>query len=234
MEPCLICGGDDERKHMPNWLGCLECSNRVLKWLREIEEYLPRLSLIKPVTGGENVSGPGFGSRSPANDAVLFHTDWRSGAEFTERFARDENGRRIWDPESEGWRMEPDGEPQLGALGVLGSWAAMVRDERRLATPKQPTLYTEVEVLRVQHPWVMQQEWVGDYATELRSVRVAVRALANDPVPRPVGKCIRFRGSVECKGDVYELPDASGVRCAKCSAIYTGLDLDRLRVAQEK
>src|SRR5690606_8920744 len=64
MEPCLICGGDDERKHMPNWLGCLECSNRVLKWLREIEEYLPRLSLIKPVTGGENVSGPGFGSRS--------------------------------------------------------------------------------------------------------------------------------------------------------------------------
>lgn len=205
MERCEVCRSESSQRE-PGWVVCFSCGNRVLRWLREVEEYLPKLSLIKPVGHSEPVSGPGFGSRSPANDSVIHHTDWRSG----------------WD--------ELDGH---GALGVIGSWAAMVREERGLKPPKRPTLTTEAHVLRDQHSWIMRQDWAAEYSSELRGVWVAVRALACDPVPKPVGKCIRFHNSVECRGDVFELSDASGVRCSRCKALYTGLDLLRFRHAQE-
>lgn len=196
----------DEKRDGP--LVCFRCSNRILRHLRELEEYLPTLSPEKTV-GGDSGRKSGFESSSPANDAVLIHQDPRSG----------------WD--------ELDG---YGALAVLISWASLVVEERRNEWAKSKTSYglpDSVLILRRNHSWIVQQPWVDEYAGELRSVHAAVRALAHDPVPRSQGKCIRWHGNVECKGDVFELDDASGVRCSRCKAIYTGLDLDRLRVAQE-
>lgn len=203
---CVVCSSTDESQAVPNWLVCLRCSNRALRWLRELEEYLPTLSLLKGAAGGEFVSGPGFGSKSPANDAVIHHTDWRSN----------------WD--------DLDGH---SALGVIGSWAAMVREERGLATPAQPTLFTEVGALHSNHPWVMQQPWADEYIAELRGVHMAVRALANNPVPRSVGKCINTIGNGECGGPVYEKPEKEAVQCSKCHRIYLGTDLIRLRMSWE-
>jgi len=209
---CVVCSTKEKPKPAePGKMVCFKDSGRILRYLRELEEYLPTLSLLKSPPGITEYSAPVFGSRSPANDSAIVHTDWRS--------------------ESSNLTGEMDGG--MGALGVVASWARAVREERGLEGPQRATLTTEVTCLRSNHDWITAQPFVDEYAKELRDVHGMVRSLAHDPVPRPVGKCIRFKGNVECKGDVFELDDASGVRCSRCGDVYTGLDLDRLRVAQE-
>jgi hypothetical protein len=170
-----------------------------------LEDYLPRLSLLKAVSG-EAGRKPGFGSQSPANDHVIHHTDWRT---------------------------TPTALDGMGAVATVHSWATNVREDRDLLPPTNISVWTELEALRQHHSWIVCQDFVNSYAEELREIHAAVRAAANDPIPHSVGRCISILAHGECRGDVYELPDASGVRCTSCRRVYTGLDLDRLRMAQE-
>lgn len=207
MTDCQVCPQGRVQQAEAGKQVCFHCSNRLLRLLRELEEYLPRLSLLK--TRGDGGRGrPGFGSSSPVNDAAIHHTDWRT---------------------------TPTALDGMGAVATVHEWAVNVREGRALVPPARLSVWGEIEALRVNHSWIVCQDWVGDYATELREIHAAVRAAANDPIPRAVGRCIAMRRDRECGADVYELPDASGVKCSDkaCARIYTGLDLDRLRVAQE-
>lgn len=188
-------------------LVCFACSNRILRHLRELEDYLPRLSLLKTVTGEEGRK-VGFGSQSPANDTAIHHTDWRT---------------------------TPTALDGMGAVATIHEWATSVREDRGIQPPRRPAVWTETEALRANHSWIVCQPFVDSYAEELREIHSAVRAAANDPIPRSVGKCISIHTHGECGADVFELPDASGVKCSNrsCGRVYTGLDLDRLRMAQE-
>lgn len=203
---CVVCPPGKQDKAEGGSLVCFSCSNRILRLLRELEEYLPTLTITKTVKDGGR-GAPGFGSQSPADDNVLHHTDWRSG----------------WDA--------LDG---LGAVATIHSWAKAVREDRAYEPPRYVTLSTEIAALRNNHSWLICQPFVDEYAAELREVHSAVRAAANDPVPKSVGRCITVHTHGECGGKVYELPDFSGVKCSTCNRIYTGLALDRLRVSQEE
>lgn len=206
MTDCVVCPGAKPKEAEDGKLVCFACSNRILRCLRELEDYLPTLSLLKTVTGGQGRSN-GFGSKSPANDTAIFHTDWRTN-----------------------WSAL-DG---MGAVATIHSWATALREERDFGLPRHVSLASEVDALRHNHSWIICQPWVDEYAAELRQVHAAVRAAANDPIPRSVGRCIHQLKHGECGCDVYELPDASGVKCSGCGRIYTGLDYDRLRVAQQE
>lgn len=208
MSTCIVCPGSKPKDAEFGKQVCFACSNRILRHLHDLEHYLPTLSLLKTV-GGEVGRKVGFGSQSPANDTVIHHTDWRSS----------------WD--------ELDGH---GAIACIHSWARAVREDRDLDAPKLVTVGSEIACLRSNHDWTMTQTWVDEYAQELRAIHSAVRSAANDPVPRSVGRCIHMLKHGECGSDVYELPDASGVKCSSssCGRIYTGLDYDRLRVAQQE
>lgn len=201
---CVLC--PSKPKQIEHGLVCFGCSNRLLRLLRELEEYLPTLSLLKGSAGMGEYSPPQFGSKTPANDTVIHHTDWRSQ----------------WDA--------LDG---LGAVATIHSWARAVREDREFHPPKYVTLTSEVSALRANHDWIICQPFVDEYATELREVHAAVRAAAHDPIPRSVGRCISVGQRGECGGAVYELDDASGVRCSVCRRIYTGLDCARFHAAQE-
>jgi hypothetical protein len=208
MSPCVVCPGQKPKETEHPNLVCFPCSNRILRHLRELEDYLPTLSLLKRVSGEEGRKS-GFGSSSPANDTAIHHTDWRTS---------------------------PSALDGMGAVATIHEWATAVRADKGIQPPKSMTLWSETEALRANHAWIICQPFVEDYADELREIHLAVRAAANDPIPRSVGRCISIstdRG--ECGGDVYELPDASGVKCSNpsCRRVYTGLDLDRLRMAQE-
>lgn len=222
---CVICERNRDSTD-PEALLCLKCGQRILRHLRELEEYLPTLSLLKPVVGSTEYISSQFGSRSPANDAVITHLDPRSDV-------------TAWNPEtSRYWRScgcyvgECPHRPDLGAVNIVGSWARLAAEERGVTV--EAHWIQQIGLLRRNHSWVCQQPWVDEFAAQLRQVHSSVRALAKDPVPRSVGKCISLdqRGD-ECRGDVFEMDDASGVRCSKCRRLYSGLDLDRLRVAQE-
>lgn len=192
----------------PGQKACFRCSNRILRHLRELEEYLPTLSLLKPVSGSGGRK-PGFGSSSPANDAVIHHTDWRTA---------------------------PTALDGMGAVATIHEWAGNVRDQRAIDPPPRMSVFAELHALRTHHAWIICQEWISDYASEVREIHAAVRAAAGDPVPRSVGRCIQILKHGECGADVYELRDMSGVKCSDhtCGRVYTGLDYDRLRVAQQE
>lgn len=207
---CVVCSTEKHPREAEHGLLCHGDSNRILRHLRELEEYLPTLSLEKSPAGSEPVTGPGFGSRSPANDAVLVHTDPRS--DYSDR----------------------DGvmTGELGALGVVSSWAQVVIEERCIKS--SPSAFLDISLLRRNHDWIAHQSWVDEYASELRQVHAAVRVLAHDPVPRSVGSCISIdRRGYDCGGQVFEMDDASGVKCSKCSRRYDGTALIRFRLAQD-
>lgn len=225
---CVVCSTEKHPREAEHGLLCHGDSNRILRHLRELEEYLPTLVLLKPAVGITEYTSSQFGSRSPANDAVIAHADSRSDVT-----AYDKEEGRYWlacgcyvgDPCEHG--------RDLSALGVVRSWAAIVVEER--CVKPAPSAFLDISLLRRNHDWIVHQPWVDEYASELRQVHAAVRVLAHDPVPRPVGRCIALdRRGDDCGGDVFELDDASGVKCSKCNRIYTGLDLDRLRVAQDR
>lgn len=207
LHTCVVCPPGKPSKTEGGQLVCFHCSNRILRWLRELEDYLPTLTVTRTATGITDRGKPGFASQSPADDNVLHHTDWRTG----------------WDA--------LDG---LGAVATIHSWARAVREDRAFQPPTYISLTSEVEALRTNHQWLICQPFVDEYARELREIHVAVRAAANDPVPRSVGRCITLGSRGECGGKVYERPDLEAVQCATCHRIYSGLELLRLRVAQEE
>lgn len=205
MTNCLVCPEAKPREAEAGKQVCFHCSNRILKHLRELEEYLPHLSLLK--TRGDGGRGrPGFGSSSPVNDAAIHHTDWRT---------------------------TPSALDGMGAVATVHEWAVNVREGRDMAPPAALSFWGEVDALRQNHAWIVCQEWVGDYATELREIHAAVRAVAADPIPRAVGRCIAILSSGECGADVFELGDASGVKCSSCGRTYTGVALIRLQLSNE-
>lgn len=208
MTECVVCPGAKPKEAEAPRLVCFACSNRILRHLHELETYLPTLSLIKTVGAQGGGRKPGFGSSSPANDTAIHHTDWRT---------------------------TPSALDGIGAVATVHEWATNVRDGQGLKPPASLSFWGEIHALRHNHAWIVCQPFVDDYARELREIHSAVRAAANDPIPRSVGTCISILRHGECGADVYELPDASGVKCCSpaCGRVYTGLDLDRLRVSQE-
>lgn len=209
MTNCLVCPQTRPKQTEGSWLVCSGCSNRILRHLRELEEYLPHLSLL-PSKGGAGRGRPGFGSATPVNDAVIHHTDWRT---------------------------TPSALDGMGAVATVHEWANLLREGRGLQPPARTTFVGEVEALRVNHSWIIVQPWVDDYARELAEIHSAVRAVACDPVPRSVGKCtaITVYKQGECGADVYEMPDATGVKCsnASCGKVYDGVAMLRLQLANK-
>lgn len=203
---CITCRADMSKEKDTLRLVCFKCSNRILRNLRELEEYLPHLSLLK-ARGDGGRGRPGFGSSSPVNDAAIHHTDWRT---------------------------TPTALDGMGAVATIHEWATNVREGRGMEPPASLSFWGEIHALRHNHAWIVCQEWVGDYAAELREIHAAVRAVAADPIPRSVGKCWG-RDNRECGADLYELPDASGVKCSdrSCGRVYSGTAMLRLQIANE-
>lgn len=179
VQNCATCPpGNPHQAQDGGYLVCWNCSNRLLRWLRELEDYLPTLSLIKATSGGER-GAPGYASRPPLDMNALFHTDWRSD----------------YDP--------LDG---IGALACLHMWTRTVREERAIDPPEHITLASEIGCLRSNHQWLTCQPFIDELADDLRKVHGAVLAVAGDPAPRSVGRCITVHQHGECGGKVYERP----------------------------
>lgn len=208
VQTCVVCPHNPKRA-TGGALVCFDCSNRILRWLRELEEYLPTLPLIKDRKSSERGS-PGFRSTPPLNLDAVLHTDPRSDSSDRHGHITDE----------------------LGALGVIDSWVRVLVEEHGVTPPK--AAYLGLPLLRASHAWITCQPWVSEYADDLRKVHGAVRATAGDPIPQPVGRCIVVDDRSECGGPVFETADLAGVQCARCGETYTGLALVRLRVAQQE
>lgn len=115
-------------------------------------------------------------------------------------------------------------------LGVMASWAGLVREERHLATPATAaTVAGEAEVLSVHLDWICAQPWVDELHRELKQLRAPLLAAIGEPPRKPIGNCpVVLIGLAEEAGEVVEwrrtcdgplYPDRWGamrVHCASC------------------
>jgi hypothetical protein len=115
-------------------------------------------------------------------------------------------------------------------LGILESWARMIREERDLEIPRTKATVSSEACLLLNHlDWITEQPWVDELAKEIREVKSALHAAIGDHAPRPVGRCPVIADSVECNGALFQ--DRYGglsVTCAKCGETWGETELRRL------
>lgn len=117
-------------------------------------------------------------------------------------------------------------------LGILESWARMVREERDLEAPKAKATVTSEACLLLNHlDWITEQPWVDELAKEMRDVKSALHSAIGDHAPRPVGTCPVVHPDEEapCNGRLYQ--DRYGgmsVSCRRCGEVWGETELRRL------
>jgi hypothetical protein len=140
------------------------------------------------------------------------------------------------------------------ALGVLASWARVVREDRSLSATGAATVTTERRLLSTHLPWLLEQPWVDDLHRDLTALlRSLQRANGTAPEP-PAGRCpMPHDDGTECRGPLWPQPTTSHawrpladrcvrtrvtttggpITCATCGATWTGPDLARLALILE-
>lgn len=103
-----------------------------------------------------------------------------------------------------------------GTLGLLESWARLVREERRIAPPRTPsTIVNECAFLHRQVDWLCGRPWIDEMYREIRALARDLSTAIGYPWPKPL-PC------PDCGQPVW-LPTngADIIRCSHCSAYWT-------------
>jgi len=135
--------------------------NKLLnQWLREIPlmyALLDEFLLDSPAQNSNTRHATPTGSRPPARLEVLSLRDHRAN-------------------------IPTQAGDIPSVVGVLNSWASVVRQDRQLAKPtKQATVVGEANLLLVHQEWITAQPFVGDLVAELRSVRNSLMYVTGEP-----------------------------------------------------
>lgn len=121
-----------------------------------------------------------------------------------------------------------DRRPGYGALGILHSWAELVRDERGDARPEVTTVAGECATLIVNLAWCAGQQFAGDLYQEIRVLARTLDDTVGEYRPKPVGKCavILDQELTEdddpdpvqalCGGALVMDREGTGVHCLSC------------------
>lgn len=192
---CLLCSTADRPKRAtPGFRTCDRCLERIQEALDEIPALYATLTedeALLPVVAPGGRRGPGFGSRSPANDHVIALTDPRTT-----------------------WTAE---DRTHNPLVVVESWARMVRQDVGQAPPEGPATMTgECQLLVKRLDFITRQDWVDDFWVELREVRDQLRAFNGDHKALPIGRCPTLVKNGTCNTALFAPLAGETIRCGGC------------------
>lgn len=202
----------------PGWLVCQPCSNRLRQVLYDLERtYLELSDPDELIPGGSPDSNGGRrapGPRSPAVDSLLVHMDPRSST-------------------------PPGASP--AALASIAGFARAIREDRSLDLPRDQILATvprgrismrrECRTILDHWDWLMGQDWVDGFASEIREVLTALRMVRREfprvvrigacPVPR-VAVPLAGGGTLtlDCGASLRVRVGDSEVRCRNCGTVW--------------
>lgn len=161
---CVICSRPDQpRRATPGYLTDTTCSDRIVSTLDEIVAMYAQLPGIEPVAGNDGGRrGPGFGSRSPANDTIIALHDPRTT--WTE-------DTRFHNP-----------------LNVVGGWARILLEETGSDAPIG-SVHDAARFLARRIDWVTRQPWVDSLWTEVREVHSQLRSITGEGKRRYIAPC---------------------------------------------
>lgn len=123
----------------------------------------------------------------------------------------------------------------MSAFGTLHRAAQKVRAARRLTPPPFATVVSERRLLTAHLPWLLEQTWIPELHTQLRSLLTALKR-TNGTLVLAAGRCETIRDGVECGGTVRDVaihhddgPDEPGFRCDRCHLVWLGTAAIRKR-----
>ncbi len=193
-------------------LVCRACEDRLLDWLDDIPTtYLLLPAFIEP---GSVDGNPESKTTKAANPPVPVRLEVLD-------LLDERHGRR--------WQGTAAADDRRGVLGTLESWARMVREERKVATPVDAaTVAGEAACLRRHLLWICEQPWVTELYTDIKTLHRDLADAVGDYRPRPVGRCENITEDGDCGGPLLPSKWATGVHCVRCGAQWTESDLERL------
>lgn len=110
-------------------------------------------------------------------------------------------------------------DTSMHVIGVLGSWAGMIREELNLAQPAVETMTSAQRTLVKHAVWCAGRGWFNDMRTEVLDVVKALRTVTGMHPPKPVGRChLPGKDDEKCNGHVFEIEGTGGLRCSRCRA----------------
>jgi hypothetical protein len=198
----------------------IRCKTHIWDLHQTIAERAPQLD-IRPGKSSRDDGGrpPGFESTPPINLHI----------------------RAQLDPESKPFPLGPDDvdRPPLSVDRTLGYWWALAIKARGDLGDLD---------------WLVHQPWVENYVRDLRTLAAQLRAATGDPPPKPVARCLRVLGLGDrellyCGEDLFMPPteprgddepirpnEMPEIRCPnpRCGHTYTGVELLRLKLANEQ
>ena len=203
---------------------CAEHYSTLRKTLVEIEDEAAVLSVAPSIAMHWNTSGGSSKGATLASQQAPVRLD-----------AVALNDHRV----REGLSEEDDDRHASGGitsvLGTLHYWAARTREERRMVNPTERlTIHRERDTLTRQLPWIVEQEWVGEFYRKMRKLLDQLQRANGTKPPKPFGRCpAQPQPGVECGGPLwYTTPVAtvgewngstpSAIQCAECSARWEG------------
>jgi hypothetical protein len=137
------------------------------------------------------------------------------------------------------------------AIGVLATWARIVREDRALTPPDRITLPGECATLTRHLDWIAAQPWIDEFATQLGDLLARLRRANPDTLrARTIGRCpqpdcggpIRRRPQQHtmwrdegdrCTAHAIQLHDGPAY-CGRCRATWEGPDMARLALILER
>lgn len=233
--------------------GYTVCDGCIDKLADRLEDVADRYARLNPRPGSNSDHGgrgaPGFGSRSPASDHIIVMQDWRSKSH---EVARD-GFRYVWDPNADHGRRLPEGvhgpeeppgaytkkedvwigaddrehaeqeSPARSVPFTLAGMAGLVAEERDMTPPCTRFVGELVRWLDVQLDFIARQEWVVDFAEDLRALQKQLRPVTGDP-PIRIGLCPNTidegEHSRECGAPLFAPTESAKndtIRCSACN-----------------
>lgn len=194
---CVTCTKQPPRRSTPGYLTCDRCVELIRECIQEIPDLyavVARPSSLLPSVAPGARRGPGFSSRSPANDTTIVLTDPRTT-----------------------WTEE---QPYHNALIVLESWARMVREDVGQKPPVGPANITgEARLLVARLDFITRQAWVEDMWAELKETRAQLRAhpaCDEQERRRLIGPCPNLVDGRDCGAPLHAPLYGDTVQCHSC------------------
>ncbi len=190
---------------------CRACEDRLLGWLEKIPQHYTLLpDFIEHGTVDRNPESKATKSsvaQAPMRLEIVDLLDER-------------HGRR--------WNGTAPADDRRGVLGILESWARLVREEKNITTSETATVAYEAATLRRHLLWIAEQPWITELYDDIRDLHRQLADAVGDYRPKPVGVCGVVTEDGECGGPLMPARYAVGVHCTRCGASWTENDLERL------
>lgn len=202
---CVICTSKP-REASHGYL-CGGHFQRLAETLRSIEDEAAIMSAVPSFqqNTGNGSGTPAF-TRAPVRLNVLVHNDPRSRQAGTR--PPGPACPSCWHDtctDIRAWLDAYDAQATdiLAVLDVIGSWARVVRDERKLTAEGRATVTTERAVLTRHLDWVAEQPWCDEMYGDVRTLLAQLRQVNGTGSDKPYCDCPVINGTQPCPGSVW-------------------------------